>query len=162
MGLSPQRIEYLMRLAVEEAQRSMRAGHGGPFGACVIRGDELIAVGTNTVIRDNDPTAHAEVNAIRAACAKLGTFWLEGCCLLATAEPCPMCMSAIYWARIEKVYFGCRRQEAAKIGFADEDIYRELEKNLPDRRVQFVPDVAADACRELMKSYLTLPDRRKY
>ncbi|MDP9346618.1 MAG: nucleoside deaminase [Actinomycetota bacterium] len=115
-----------MGLAVDEALRSAVAPGGGPFGALVARDGEVIAVGRNEVVARRDPTAHAEVVAIRAACAALGSFQLAGCELYASCEPCPMCLGAIYWARPRAVYFAATRADAAAAGFDDEFIYEEL------------------------------------
>lgn len=107
-------------------------GIGGPFGACIVKDGIIIAAASNTVLRDNDPTAHAEINAIRKACQKLGTYDLKGCVLYTTAYPCPMCLSAIIWANIDTVYYGCTSQDAEEIGFRDKMIYEYLNGDLPD------------------------------
>jgi tRNA(Arg) A34 adenosine deaminase TadA len=104
----------------------MRRGEGGPFGAVVVKGGKIIGRGWNQVTSTNDPTAHAEVMAIRQACKRLRTFQLNDCDLYTSCEPCPMCLSAIYWARLRTVYYGNTRRDAAKIGFDDEVIYREV------------------------------------
>ncbi len=124
-----------MERAVELSIAKMREGKGGPFGAVVVKDGEIIATGFNNVISGNDPTAHAEVMAIREACKKLGTFQLTGCYLYTTCEPCPMCMGAIYWARPEKVYYSNSREEAADIGFDDAFIYDELSISPSDRQL---------------------------
>lgn len=120
--------------ALHLASESARSG-GGPFGAVIVRGDEVIATGSNQVTTSNDPTAHAEVVAIRAACQRLGTFRLDDCVLYASCEPCPMCLAAIYWARIPRVVFAATRTDAAQAGFDDEAIYAELAKPLAERTV---------------------------
>lgn len=124
--------EELMRKAIELALRNVDKG-GGPFGAVIARNGEIVATGANRVVPDCDPTAHAEINAIRAATAKLGTFSLEGCEIYTSCEPCPMCLGAIYWARISRMYYGCNRYDAANAGFDDNLIYKELELE-PARR----------------------------
>ena len=116
--------EY-MRLAIELANESVAKG-GGPFGAVVVRDGEIISACANRVTLDNDPTAHAEVTAIREACSKLGSFSLEGCEIYASCEPCPMCLGAIYWAGIERVYYAATRQHAAQAGFDDSMIYDQI------------------------------------
>jgi guanine deaminase len=121
--------------AVELAARGSEAGDGGPFGAVVVRDGKVIGEGWNRVVVDRDPTAHAEVNAIRAACAAIGTFHLTGCVLYASSEPCPMCLSAAYWARLERIVFANSRAEAAAIGFCDDEIYCELDRDPAARRV---------------------------
>ena len=115
-----------MRRAIELATENAGSGRGGPFGAVVVRDGEVIAEGTNQVTAGNDPTAHAEVMAIRRACAELGTFHLAGCEIYASCEPCPMCLGAIYWARLDRLWFGAGRRDAAAAGFSDELIYDEL------------------------------------
>ncbi len=142
----------LMRAAVDEAAAGLAAGDGGPFGAVVTRDGVVIARGHNQVVGLNDPSAHAEVQAIRAACRALGTFDLSGCEIYATCEPCPMCFSAIHWARLDRVHFGASRGDAADIGFDDAAIYDVL---AGDREPAFevLPDVDADACRRLMQQW---------
>ena len=122
----------LMREAIRLSIREMRRGRGGPFGAVVVRDGKVIGRGCNQVTSANDPTAHAEIVAIRAACKRLKTFQLEDCELYTSCEPCPMCLSAIYWARLGQVYYANTRRDAAKIGFDDDFIYREVA--LPIRR----------------------------
>jgi tRNA(Arg) A34 adenosine deaminase TadA len=118
--------DILMTRAIALAMENVRAGRGGPFGALVVRDGEVIAEGTNLVTSNNDPTAHAEIVAIREACRKLGSFQLTGCELYSSCEPCPMCMGAIYWARLKRLCFGADRQDAAAFGFDDSHIYDEL------------------------------------
>lgn len=118
--------EELMRKAIELSINSVRNG-GGPFGAVIAREGEIIAEGSNGVTIYNDPTAHAEVTAIRKACEKLGTFELKGCEIYTSCEPCPMCLGAIYWAHLDKVYYANDRKDAADIGFDDDFIYQEIE-----------------------------------
>ena len=108
---------------------------GGPFGAVIVKDGEIIAASGNSVTIDNDPTAHAEVNTIRKACKRLGTFNLEGCEIYSSCEPCPMCLSAIYWAHIDKLYYATTKADAASIGFDDSFIYHELTLKPEDRRV---------------------------
>ena len=122
-----------MRRAIALSLRAIRTNRGMPFGAVIVRDGEVIAEAHNTVTSENDPTAHAEMNAIRAACAKLGTFRLEGCEIYASGEPCPMCLAAIYWARLDRIYYANRQEDAHRIGFSDESFYRELALP-PDRR----------------------------
>ncbi len=115
--------EY-MQVAIDSAREGIQAGHGGPFGACVVKGDKVVGVGHNTVLRDSDPTCHGEVMAIRHACQTLGTHVLDGCHLYTTADPCPMCLSAIYWARIDAIFVGADMECAARHGF-DDSVFRE-------------------------------------
>ena len=124
-----------MQRAIRISQQMMRAGKGGPFGAVVVRNGKVVATGHNQVTSTNDPTAHAEMVAIREACKKLKTFQLDDCELYTSCEPCPMCLSAIYWARLKKVYFANTRQDAAAIGFDDDFIYREIPLALNKRKL---------------------------
>lgn len=118
--------EQFMARAIELASENVRQGLGGPFGAVVVKDGEVIATGVNQVTKANDPTAHAEIVAIRAACQVLGSFQLTGCTVYSSCEPCPMCMAALYWARPERVFYANTRQEAAAIGFDDGVIEKEL------------------------------------
>ena len=118
--------ENYMREAIRLAEQGMRGGRGGPFGCVVVRRGEIVGRGNNRVTSTNDPTAHAEVVAIRDACAKLGTFQLDDCELYTSCEPCPMCLSAIYWARIPSIFYGNTRTDAAAIGFDDDFIYQQV------------------------------------
>lgn len=119
--------------AINMAEENIRSGKGGPFGAIVVKNGEIIAKGANHVTTNNDPTAHAEVVAIREACKVLGDFQLIGCEVYTSCEPCPMCLGAIYWARPDRFYYGGSKQDAAKAGFDDSFIYKEINKN-PDQR----------------------------
>lgn len=123
----------LMRRAIALSIDSVKNG-GGPFGAVIARDGEVIAEGSNSVTIDNDPTAHAEVNTIRKACKKLGTFDLTGCVIYTSCEPCPMCLGAIYWAHLDKIYYANDRKDAAEIGFDDDFIYQELQLKPSERQ----------------------------
>lgn len=109
-----------MKLAIESAREGINKGHGGPFGACIVKGDRVIAVAHNQVLKNNDPTCHGEVNAIRKACEKLNTYDLSGCTLYTTGEPCTMCLVASLWANIDKIYYACTIEDNSIIGFRDE------------------------------------------
>jgi tRNA(Arg) A34 adenosine deaminase TadA len=126
-----------MREAIRLADESVRNG-GGPFGAVIVREGEIIAGSSNSVTLDNDPTAHAEVNTIRQACRKLGTFDLSDCIIYTSCEPCPMCLGAIYWAHLKCVYYGNTKKDARDIDFADDFIYEELDKPIDRRSVPFI------------------------
>ncbi len=126
--------EKFMQRAIELSLESVKNG-GGPFGAVIVKDGKIIAEASNSVTKDNDPTAHAEVNAIRMAAKKLGTFDLTGCEIYTSCEPCPMCFGAIYWARLDKIYFANTRYDAANIGFSDEFIYEEISKPYDQRKV---------------------------
>lgn len=123
--------------AIEISLESIHKG-GGPFGACIVRNGEIISLEHNTVTIDNDPTAHAEINAIRSAARKLGKFDLSECVIYSSTEPCPMCLSAIYWARIPIVYYATTRKDAEQIGFSDNFIYEELQKPIEQRKVKMI------------------------
>ena len=125
--------ERFMQMAIDLSIENVANG-GGPFGAVIVRNGEVVATGTNRVTASCDPTAHAEVSAIRSACAKLGTFKLEGCVIYSSCEPCPMCLGAIYWAHIDKIYYGANQHDAAEVNFDDSFIYRELELPVDKRR----------------------------
>lgn len=140
-----------MRAAIQEAEAGMRGGRGGPFGCVIVRRGEVIARGSNQVTSTNDPTAHAEVTAIRAACRTLGTFALSDCELYTSCEPCPMCLAASYWARIPKLYYGNTRADAAAIGFDDDFIYQQMPLPPEQRALKMLPllrDEAQVAFRE--------------
>lgn len=123
-----------MEMAARIAEDNVDNG-GGPFGAVIVRDGKVVATGANSVTLTNDPTAHAEVNAIRKACAGLGTFRLEGCVVYSSCEPCPMCLSALYWAGVSRIYFGNTQDDADSINFSDKFLYRELEKPRVDRAI---------------------------
>src|SRR2546426_10570683 len=125
-----------MRQAIRLSIEMMRRGEGGPFGAVVVKGSHIVGRGCNQVTSANDPTAHAEIVAIREACKRLKTFQLDQCDLYTSCEPCPMCLSAIYWARIRSVFYANTRRDAAKIAFDDDFIYREVALPLGRRRLR--------------------------
>jgi guanine deaminase len=127
--------EKFLRQAIDLAVDNVRQGAGGPFGALVVKDGEVIATGTNRVTTSNDPTAHAEVVAIRAACAKVGTFRLDGCDVYTSCEPCPMCLGALYWSRVKAFYFAGNQADAARGQFDDSFIYGELHKPVDERAI---------------------------
>lgn len=152
--------EELMRMAIALAQDNVTRG-GGPFGAVVARGGEVVATGVNRVTADCDPTAHAEVRAIRAAAARLGTFDLRGCELFSSCEPCPMCLGAVYWARLDRLFYASTKADAAGAGFDDSFIYDEMplrpdERSLPS--VQMLRDEAA----RVFEAWINKDDRVEY
>ncbi|MHA6247656.1 nucleoside deaminase [Pontibacter sp. CAU 1760] len=134
-----------MREAIRLSVDKMKQGNGGPFGAVVVQNGEIIARGYNNVLSSNDPTAHAEVDAIRKASQALGRFDLSDCELYTSCEPCPMCLGAIYWARLRKVYYGNTRDDAARIGFDDALIYEEITKPLEERIIPMEPLLSEEA-----------------
>ena len=150
-----------MREAIRLSRIKMQRGQGGPFGAVVVRRGQIIARGWNRVTSVYDPTAHAEVLAIRAACRQLKTFQLADCELYTSCEPCPMCLAAIYWARLKKVYYANTRRDAAKIGFDDELIYREVARPVSRRRLPMRQLLRADAGK-VFAAWKSLPDKVVY
>ncbi len=142
-----------MKRAIIEARAGLLHGHGGPFGASVVRNGRIVAAAHNTVLRDLDPTAHAEVNAIREACRKLRTHDLGDCELFATAEPCPMCLCAILWARIGRLHFGAARSVATSNGFDDNEFYVELRRPMRGRKLPTRAGVLARECAALFDEW---------
>jgi tRNA(Arg) A34 adenosine deaminase TadA len=139
----------------------MEAGAGGPFGAVIVKDGRIIAEGWNQVTSANDPTAHAEIMAIRNACAALGTFQLPGCSIYASCEPCPMCLGAIYWARLERIYYANTRAEAARIGFDDALIYNEIALPPEARRIPATRLLAEEAM-AAFRAWDESPDKIRY
>lgn len=148
--------EEIMSIAAEEARETMHVNAGGPFGAVIVKDDEIIAVASNTVLEDNDPTAHAEMNAIRKACKELGTYDLSGCELYATGYPCPMCLSAIIWANIKKVYVSGLPEDADEIGFRDAFIFDFIEGKCKDKKVLEIEDLNRSTAKNLYSEYSQL------
>ena len=132
------RDKKFLERAIELSYKGMQSGSGGPFGCIVVLGDEIVGEGCNKVTSSNDPTAHAEVVAIRAACEKLGTYQLTECEIYTSCEPCPMCLGAIYWARPKRVVYANTREEAAAIEFDDDFIYHEINAKMADRKIPFI------------------------
>ncbi len=145
--------EFLLK-AIEQARKTMNENIGGPFGAVIIdKNGDILSVSSNSVLRDNDPTAHAEINAIREACKKINSYDLSDCVLYTTAYPCPMCLSAIIWANIKKVYFGCRPEDAEKIGFRDDFIYKFIENKSKDKNILDIYELNREECLQLFEEY---------
>jgi guanine deaminase len=153
--------ESYMARAIELARQGMESNDGGPFGCVIVKDGEVIGEGNNRVTSSNDPTAHAEIIAIRQACSRLGNFQLDGCTIYTSCEPCPMCLGAIYWARPERVYFACTREDAAKIGFDDDFIYNELDRPAHERQMPLVR-LMRDQALEVFRSWATKPDKVEY
>ena len=149
-----------MREAIRLADESVKHG-GGPFGAVIVKDGEIVAGSSNSVTIDNDPTAHAEVNTIRQACQKLGTFDLSDCVIYTSCEPCPMCLGAIYWAHLKCVYYGNTKKDAAAIDFADDFIYEELDKPIDHRSVPFIHMLNEEALNSF-KLWSEKPDKTEY
>ncbi len=150
-----------MQRAIELARKGMDSNSGGPFGAIVVKGGEIIGEGWNRVTSTNDPTAHAEIVAIRQACSRLNSFQLDDCVIYASCEPCPMCLGAIYWARPAAVYYACTREDAARIGFDDEFLYEEIRKPNDRRRLQMISLMREEAL-EVFRGWLEKPDKILY
>ena len=150
-----------MAQAIEMAVQNVRTGRGGPFAALVVKEGAAIASGVNLVSSTNDPTAHAEIVAIREACRVLGRFQLTGCDIYATCEPCPMCLGAIYWARLARIFFAGTRADAAAAGFDDSVIYSELQAPLSERRIAMIPLMRRQAQRAF-QAWRAKPDRIVY
>lgn len=150
-----------MREAIKEAESGMRDGRGGPFGCVVVRRGEVIARGNNRVTSTNDPTAHAEVTAIREACRILHTFSLDDCELYTSCEPCPMCLAAIYWARIPQIYYGNTRADAAAIGFDDDFIYQQIPL-APERRAITMKPLLRTEAQSAFQEWTTRAGKIRY
>jgi guanine deaminase len=151
-----------MSIAIEEAQSGSGSGEGGPFGAVIVKGDEVLAKAYNSVLGDNDPTRHAEIKAISAASAKLGTYDLSGCEIYSTTEPCPMCFSAIHWAKIGRVIYGTGIEDVRKLGFNELTISASEMKKKGGSPVDVVGDFMRAECEELLKFWSGLPGKKVY
>ena len=143
-----------MKIAIDEARTGITAGHGGPFGCVIVKEGKVVGRGHNEVIKQNDPTCHGEVMAIRDACKKLGTYDLSGCELYTTAEPCPMCRGAVMWSNIRKVYFGCNIADTDSIGFRDKVFY-ESDEDISE-------ELDREKCLEVFEEYRAINDKKSY
>ena len=150
-----------MRVAIEAAVEGTARRDGGPFGAVIVCRGEIVSRAWNRVIRDHDPTAHAEVNAIREACSVLGQVHLEACELYSSCEPCPMCLSAIYWARLGRVYYAATREDADEVGFCDAELYRELARDPRERSIPFIKMELSSAV-NVMRDWKSDPTQQLY
>jgi len=150
-----------MRRAIALGREGMLAGSGGPFGCVIVRAGQILAEGNNRVLASHDPTAHAEVVAIRTACARVGHFELRGCDLYTSCEPCPMCLGAANWARVDRIFFAATREDAAAGGFDDEWLYREVAAPLASRRIPTTPLLRHEAA-PLFREWLAKADRTPY
>jgi guanine deaminase len=150
-----------LKKAIELSKQNLLNGEGGPFGALVVKDNKIISESYNQVLVNNDPTAHAEITAIREACNKLGTYQLTGCIIYTSCEPCPMCLGAIYWARPEKVYFANTRKDAASVGFDDEFIYQEIIIDPDERSIPMyhLPDKEAA---KVLDKWMISPFKKAY
>ena len=147
-----------MKSAIREAYRGIESGHGGPFGAVIVKDGRIVAKGHNEVLKNRDATCHGEVMAIRRASKKLGTHNLKGCELYTTAEPCPMCLGAIMWANIDKVYFGCNINDTDKIGFRDEKFYNATK----EEKEAFMQELERGECLKLFSDYAAIDCKENY
>jgi tRNA(Arg) A34 adenosine deaminase TadA len=154
-------LNPFMQRAIELAVENVRLARGGPFGAVIVKDGKVVAEGFNLVTSTCDPTAHAEVTAIRRAASALGQFHLGGCEIYTSCEPCPMCLGAIYWAHLDKIYFGCTHRDAADIGFDDSAIYQEMRRSLQERRIPIV-GMDRDAAMEAFDTWRTSSGKIEY
>ena len=150
-----------MNKAIERSSYGMNNNFGGPFGAVIVKNGEIVAEGFNNVTSSNDPTAHAEITAIRNACKKLNTFDLSGCELYTSCEPCPMCLSAIYWARIDKIYYANTKEDAAEINFDDDFIYQEFKKERGNRTIP-VEQIGREEAIKVFQDWAKKQDKIEY
>jgi tRNA(Arg) A34 adenosine deaminase TadA len=151
-----------MRAAIEAGRESVSRSLGGPFGACLVRDGRILAVAGNQVLGDKDPTAHAEVNAIRKACAELGTPFLDGAEIYSTTEPCPMCFAAIHWSRTSRIYYGTAIPDVQALGFNELTISNERMKRLGRSQIEIIPGFMRDECLALLEEWRAIPNRRVY
>lgn len=147
-----------MKLAIQEARKGISLGHGGPFGAVIVKENKVISKGHNHVVENNDPTCHGEIDAIRKACKKLKTFDLTGCEIYTTGYPCPMCFGAILWANINKVYYGCNTTDTKIIGFRD----KEFEEGMQQKKIDICEEVDRNECLILYEDYKKIRDKTMY
>ena len=147
-----------MKLAVEEAEKGIASNEGGPFGCVIVKNGEVVGKGHNQVVKNNDPTCHGEMMAIRDACRKTGNFDLSGCELYTTGEPCPMCFGAILWANISKVFYGCNINDTEKIGFRDRRFYEDSEKI----KAELFEENGREECLELYRKYSQRIEKTNY
>lgn len=150
-----------MSRAIELAKKGVNSNAGGPFGAVIVKNGKIIAEGFNKVTSKNDPTAHAEIVAIRKACKKLNSFQLDDCIIYTSCEPCPMCLGAIYWARPKKVFYASTREDAAEIEFDDEFIYNEISKEINSRQISFI-NIMRDDASSVFKSWMEKENKIEY
>jgi tRNA(Arg) A34 adenosine deaminase TadA len=150
-----------MEQAIALATENVASGRGGPFGAVIVCAGEVVATGANSVTVLNDPTAHAEVTAIRNACAKLGSYQIPGCEIYSSCEPCPMCLAAIYWAHCDAIYFGATAEDAREMGFADAFLYAEMRRGIAERKIPAV-NLLRDTAQESFAAWEKSPNRVEY
>ena len=151
-------MNRFMKIAIKEAQKGISLGHGGPFGAVIVKDGKIISKGHNHVVANNDPTCHGEVDAIRKAGKKLNTFDLSGCEIYTTGYPCPMCFCAILWANINKVYYGCNTTDTEIIGFRD----KEFEESIPQKKLDICVEIDRNECLTLYENYKNIKNKTSY
>ena len=151
-------MNKFMKMAIDEARKGICDGHGGPFGAVIVKDGKVIAKGHNKVVLNNDPTCHGEIDAIRKACKKLGTFDLDGCEIYTTGYPCPMCFGAIMWSSIDRIYYGCDLKENEEIGFSD----KIFDKTTKKEKMQICERVDHKECKALFEEYLKIENKTMY
>ena len=154
-------MNRFMKLAIDEAVKGVQTGDGGPFGAVIVLSDEIVGAGHNTVLRTNDPTAHAEINAIRMATSKLQRFDLSDCVIYSSCEPCPMCFAAIHWAKIETLYYGCTKEDAEGIGFDDKQIYDAIKGKTSQVKLTMQP-LNREQCLAPFRLWASREDKVRY
>lgn len=152
-------MDKFMDVAIKEAELGIRQGHGGPFGSVIVKDGVIIGRGHNEVVKNQDPTCHGEMMAIHDACKTIGSFDLGGCELYTTAEPCPMCLGAILWSNIRKVYFGCNIVDTENIGFRDKVFY---ELNESGQKGKILQELDREACLKLFEEYQSIQDKTHY
>lgn len=157
----PEQHEKFMRRAIELARRGVDENLGGPFGCVVVKDGEVVGEGSNQVTSTNDPTAHAEIVAVRNACRNLNSFQLEGCSVYTSCEPCPMCLGAIYWARPSRIFIAATRDDAAEAGFDDELFYAELEKPNDERELK-LESLLREESQAVFRHWIEKPDKVEY
>lgn len=150
-------MNRFMKVAIDEARKGIKYNHGGPFGSVVVKDGKIVGRGHNRVVQKNDPTLHGEVVAIKDACKNLGTFDLTGCEIYTTSEPCPMCMGAVMWANIERIYSGCDVKDAEKIGFRDQKFYKRLKT-----KDEIQVECDRDECWKVFQEYYDMKNKTEY
>jgi tRNA(Arg) A34 adenosine deaminase TadA len=153
--------EYFMAKAIEMASQALEGDNGGPFGAVIVKNGKIVGKGRNRVTSKQDPTAHAEIEAIRDACCNLGEYQLDGCTIYSSCEPCPMCLGAIYWARTSNIYYACSREDAANAEFDDAFIYEEIGKSPQSRTIASTQIMRQEAF-QIFTEWIKKQDKRKY
>ncbi|MGI6291118.1 MAG: nucleoside deaminase [Bacteroidales bacterium] len=162
MSTKENRDKKFLQQAIDLAVENVKKGKGGPFGAIIVKNNKIIAKGTNVVTSKNDPSAHAEISAIRAACKKLKTFHLKDCTIYSSCEPCPMCLGAIYWAHLERLVFAADKKQAAEAGFDDDFIYKELNLSYSKRKIPTLRYDMEEESKEPFMAWLNNENKIKY